>query len=81
MAPALLYGVGGTQVAALIAARRGTLPPARAIDYQTRRNYTLFGVEEYPSIDAPNGHIDAQRRMGFSQHIEEARVVGVPWES
>ena len=40
-----------------------------------------FGMEEYPSIDALQKHIERQREMGFLTHIKGARLVGTPWES
>lgn len=43
--------------------------------------YHVFGVEEYPSIEALQKHLANQREMGFLQHLEETYIVGTPWES
>jgi len=41
-----------------------------------------FGMQEFPSIEALQKHIEEQREMGFLAHIEEEmHIVGTPWES
>jgi len=44
-------------------------------------DYEMFGVEEFPSIEALRQYMAALREMGFSQHMEETYVIGTPWES
>ena len=41
-------------------------------------DFQFFGVEEYPSIQALQGHMARQREMGFMAHLEETYVVGTP---
>jgi hypothetical protein len=40
--------------------------------------WDLFGVEEYPNIEALQKHIADQRQIGFTQHVEEQDFLGTP---
>jgi hypothetical protein len=42
--------------------------------------YQFFGVEEFPSVEALRKHIATCRESGFSQHVDEVRFAGTPWE-